>query len=72
MLMAWQLGAWMKEMGMSERDDEWKPGLPPGPYYDGMIEDFEVYFSPAGAKWHRRKCKNDDAQRAALAASGEE
>lgn len=34
---------------MTERDG-WKPGLPPGKYYEGMVDDFEVYFSPGGAK----------------------
>lgn len=46
---------------MSEADadankaGEWKRGLPPGRYYDGMVDDFEVYFSPAGVVWHRRR-----------------
>ena len=45
---------------------EWKPGLPPGKYYEGMVDDFEVYFSPGGLKWHRRltpivkHCKTND------------
>lgn len=33
----------------------WVPGLPPGHYYPGMAADYEVYFSPAGAIWHRRR-----------------
>lgn len=36
-------------------DVGWKMGLPPGKYYPGMKKDYEVYFSPAGQKWHRRK-----------------
>lgn len=33
----------------------WKPGLPPGPATPEMVARFEVYFSPAGKKWHREK-----------------
>jgi len=40
------------------RKAEWKPGLPPGKYYEGMTDDFEVYFSPGGMKWHRRRARN--------------
>lgn len=32
----------------------WKRGLPPGAYYEGMVDDFEVYYSPGGVIWHRR------------------
>ena len=32
----------------------WKPGLPPGKFYPEMANDYEVYFSPGGMKWHRR------------------
>ena len=35
--------------------NDWKRGLPPGDYYPGMENDFEVYFSVGGAIWHRRK-----------------
>ena len=35
--------------------------LPPGKYYKGMTEDFEVYFSPVGATRHRRKRDNLEA-----------
>ena len=31
----------------------WKPGLPPGPATPETVAKFEVYFSPAGLKWHR-------------------
>jgi hypothetical protein len=34
---------------------QWKRGYPPGKYYEGMVDDFEVYFSPGGFVWHRRK-----------------
>ena len=34
----------------------WKKGLPPGTFYEGMLDDYEVYFSPGGIKWHRRRC----------------
>ena len=39
--------------------NDWKPGLPPGDYYDGMVDDYEVYFSPAGMKWHRRRTSEE-------------
>lgn len=42
--------------------DGWKRGLPPGPYYEGMTEDFEVYFSPGGVKWHRRRTPDERAR----------
>jgi hypothetical protein len=37
----------------------WKRGLPPGKYYVGMTDDFEVYFSPGGIKWHRRRSSEE-------------
>jgi hypothetical protein len=33
----------------------WKRGLPPGPATPETVARFEVYFSPAGLKWHREK-----------------
>lgn len=39
--------------------NEWKRGLPPGKYYEGMVDDFEVYFSPGGIKWHRRRSADE-------------
>jgi hypothetical protein len=33
----------------------WKPGLPNGPLTQEMLDTYEVYFSPGGAKWHRVK-----------------
>ena len=38
--------------------DGWKRGLPPGPYYEGMTDDYEVYFTIGGAVWHRRRHKS--------------
>lgn len=35
--------------------DGWKRGLPPGPYYEGMVDDYEVYFAPIGVKWYRKR-----------------
>lgn len=32
----------------------WIHGYPPDDYYEGMENDFEVYFSPGGWIWHRR------------------
>lgn len=42
-------------MPEDDRTEGWQRGLPPGKYYDGMVDDFEVYFSPGGVKWHRRR-----------------
>lgn len=47
---------------------EWVRGFPSGPYYHGMENDFEVYFSPGGWVWHRPKT----TEREALAAKTEE
>ena len=47
---------------MAGRPDGWKRGLPPGPYYEGMVDDFEVYWAPAGVKWHRRRSPDEKAQ----------
>jgi hypothetical protein len=33
---------------------DWKHGLPPGKYYEGMVDDYEVAFTPL-SKWHRRR-----------------
>lgn len=41
---------------------KWKPGYPPGKYYEGMLDDYEVYFSVGGVVWHRRKM--DDGKEA--------
>lgn len=38
----------------------WKRGLPPGPYYDGMVDDYEVAFAPL-AKWHRKRTPEEKA-----------
>jgi hypothetical protein len=35
----------------------WLPGLPPGPATPETVARFEVFFSPAGRKWHREKAK---------------
>lgn len=32
---------------------DWKPGLPPGPATPETVARYEVYFSPAGLRWHR-------------------
>lgn len=41
---------------------EWKRGLPPGKYYEGMIDDYEVYYAPIGVKWHRRRTPEEREQ----------
>jgi len=46
----------------------WKRGMPRGKYYDGMVNDYEVYFSPGGQKWHRRRSADDAAEYARLSA----
>lgn len=35
--------------------NDWKRGYPPGDYYEGMERDYEVYFSPGGIVWHRKR-----------------
>lgn len=40
---------------VSSEESPWICGLPPGDLTDQMLRDFEVYFSPAGTKWHRRR-----------------
>lgn len=51
--------------------NEWKRGLPPGKYYEGMVDDYEVSFAIAGGKWHRRRTEEEKkayiAQKAAHA-----
>ena len=41
--------------------NHWKPGLPPGEITEGnkrwFLDSYDVYFSPAGAKWHRLKAE---------------
>ena len=46
----------------------WKRGLPRARWYDGMTDDYEVYFSPGGQKWHRRRTPEDAAECARLTA----
>lgn len=41
------------ELAVLRNEVQWIPGYPPGDYYEGMENDFEVYFSPGGAVWHR-------------------
>jgi hypothetical protein len=38
-------------------NNEWKRGLPPG---KADTDKYEVYFSPGGFKWHRKKVKEND------------
>lgn len=40
----------------------WKPGLPRGPITAEMTETYEVYFSPGGMKWHRRRTADEIAE----------
>jgi hypothetical protein len=49
----------------------WKRGLPPGKYYDGMVDDFEVAFAPL-AKWHRRRSPEEAASHRAARLAREE
>lgn len=39
---------------------EWKRGLPPGKYYEGMVDDYEVAFAPL-AKWYRKRTPEERA-----------
>ena len=38
---------------------DWKPGLPPGKMTadnkQWFLDTYDVYFSPIGKKWHRKK-----------------
>jgi hypothetical protein len=47
-------------------DRKWKRGLPPGKYYEGMFDDFEVSFTVMGQKWHRRRTAEERAAYIAL------
>jgi len=35
--------------------DGWKRGLPKGKVTHEMLETYEVYYSPIGVVWHRKK-----------------
>lgn len=50
---------------------EWKRGLPPGKYYDGMFDDFEVTFTAMGGKWHRRRTPAEREKHIALLAANQ-
>lgn len=39
---------------------DWKKGLPPGKYYEGMVDDYEVSFAPL-ATWHRKRTLEEKA-----------
>jgi hypothetical protein len=41
----------------SDTTNQWKIGFPPGDYYEGMTDDFEVAFTVGGIVWHRRKVR---------------
>lgn len=49
---------------MSELE-KWKRGLPPGKYYPGMVDDYEVAFAPL-EKWHRKRTPEEKAAHIAL------
>lgn len=36
-------------------DNPWKPGLPKGGMTNANAAKYEIYLSPIGAKWHRKK-----------------
>lgn len=38
---------------------KWKRGLPPGEYYTGMVDDYEVCFTAGGLKWHRKRTEDE-------------
>lgn len=50
---------------MAEGGGEWLPGLPPGEYYPGMEDDFEVKYAPL-AIWYRRKARDKDDVRRSM------
>ena len=47
----------------------WKRGFPPGKYYEGMVDDYEVQFTPM-AHWYRKRTPEEkEAYLAALKAN---
>lgn len=44
-------------MTKPQEHNNWKPGLPRGKVTQKMLDEYEVYFSPMGQKWHRKKEK---------------
>lgn len=48
-----------KNRGTKMNENVWKPGLPPGEMTrenkQWFLDTYEVFFSPAGAKWHRKR-----------------
>jgi uncharacterized protein YdaU (DUF1376 family) len=49
----------------------WKRGLPPGQYYEGMVDDFEVAFTIGGPKWHRKRTEEEKQAHIAQKAANE-
>jgi hypothetical protein len=47
---------------MTSAPKGWKRGLPPGPYYAGMVDDFEVSFTAGGTRWHRKRTPEERAE----------
>lgn len=39
----------------------WRKGLPPGNYYPGMADDYDLSFTLAGPKWHRKRTPDQKA-----------
>jgi len=39
---------------------EWKRGFPPGKYYEGMVDDYEVRFTPL-THWYRKRTPEEKA-----------
>ena len=42
-------------------DAGWRRGLPRGPVTQGTLDSYEVYFSPGGWKWHRKRTAEEKA-----------
>jgi len=37
----------------------WRRGYPPGEYYEGMTDDFEVCYTAGGFVWYRRRLRDE-------------
>jgi len=51
-----------KRDGKASDEHRWKKGLPPGEFYEGMVDDFEVSYTIGGLKWHRRRTDDEKAE----------
>lgn len=43
--------------------EDWKQGLPAGKVTPAMLEAYEVYYSPMGFVWHRKKAPEKSTEK---------